>query len=152
MSTTRVNRHIDAPPSAVYRALLDPDAVQRWMVPDGMTSEVHEFDACDGGRFRISLTYEEPTDTGKTTEQTDSFHGRFVRLVSDAEVVQAVEFETDDSTLQGVMTVTYTLTPSGGGTDLVGLHEDVPPSVDPEQNEIGWTMSLGKLAAIAEAG
>jgi uncharacterized protein YndB with AHSA1/START domain len=135
----------------VYRALLDPDAVQQWMVPDGMTSEVHEFDASEGGRFRISLTYEEPTDAGKTTEQTDSFHGRFVRLVPDAEVAQVIEFETDDPTLQGEMTVTYTLTATeDGSTELTGLHEDVPPSVDPEQNELGWTMALGKLAALVE--
>ena len=151
MSTTRVTRRIDASPPAVYRALLDPDAVQQWMVPDGMTSEVHEFDASEGGRFRISLTYEEPTDTGKTTEQTDSFHGRFVRLVPDSEVVQVIEFETDDPTLQGEMTVTYTLVAAAdGSTELTGLHEDVPPSVDPEQNELGWTMSLGKLAALVE--
>jgi uncharacterized protein YndB with AHSA1/START domain len=151
VSTTRVTRRIDASPPAVYRALLDPDAIQQWMVPDGMTSEVHEFDATEGGRFRISLTYEEPTDTGKTDEQTDSFHGRFVRLVPDIEVVQVIEFETDDPTLQGEMTVTYTLVAAAdGSTELAGLHEDVPPSVDPEQNELGWTMSLGKLAALVE--
>ena len=152
MSTTRVSRRIDAPPSAVYRALLDAEAVQHWMVPDGMTSEVHEFDASEGGRFRISLTYEEHTDSGKTTEQTDSFHGKFVRLVPDAEVVQEIEFETDDPTSQGSMTVTYTLTPADGGTELTGLHEGVPPSVAPEDNELGWTMSLGKLAALVEPG
>lgn len=152
MSTTRVTRRIDAPPAAVYRALLDPDAVQRWMVPDGMTSEVHEFDVREGGRFRISLTYDERTDTGKTTEQTDSFHGRFVSLVPDTEVVQAIEFETDDPTLQGEMTVTYTLTPADGGTELTGLHEGVPPSVAPEDNELGWTMSLGKLATLVQSG
>ena len=150
MSTTRVTRRIDAPPSAVYRALLDPDAVQQWMVPDGMASEVHEFDANEGGRFRISLTYDEATETGKTTSQTDTFHGRFVRLVPDAEVVQAIEFETDDESLQGEMTVTYSLSPADGGTELVGLHEGVPPSVAPEDNELGWTMSLGKLAALVE--
>ena len=73
-----------------------PVLVQQWMVPDGMTSHVHSFDAREGGTFRISLTYDRPTSTGKTTAQTDTFHGRFVRLVPDTEVVQAVEFETDD--------------------------------------------------------
>ena len=41
--------------------------------------------------------------------QTDTFHGRFVRLVPDAEVVQEVEFETDDPAMQGAMTITYSL-------------------------------------------
>jgi uncharacterized protein YndB with AHSA1/START domain len=56
----------------VYRTLLDAEAVQDWMVPDGMTSHVHSFDAREGGTFRISLTYDLPTTAGKTSTQTDS--------------------------------------------------------------------------------
>jgi uncharacterized protein YndB with AHSA1/START domain len=150
MSTTRITRHIDAPPARVYRALLDPTSVQRWMVPDGMTSRIHSFDAREGGTFRISLTYDEPTSAGKTDPHTDSFHGRFVRLVPDTEVVQAVEFETDDPATQGEMTITYTLVDAAGGTDLVGVHENLPPGVSPADNELGWSMSIEKLAGIVE--
>ena len=96
------------------------------------------------------MTYEQPTSTGKTTAQTDTFHGRFVGLVPDTEVVQAVEFETDDPALQGEMTITYTLAELGGGTDLVGVHEDLPPGVPPADNELGWRISLAKLAALVE--
>jgi uncharacterized protein YndB with AHSA1/START domain len=150
MSTTRITRHIDAPPARLYRALLDPTSVQRWMVPDGMTSRIHSFDAREGGTFRISLTYDEPTSAGKTDPHTDSFHGRFVRLVPDTEVVQAVEFETDDPATQGEMTITYTLVDAAGGTDLVGVHENLPPGVSPADNELGWSMSIEKLAGIVE--
>jgi uncharacterized protein YndB with AHSA1/START domain len=150
MSTTRIERRIDAAPDRVYSALVDPAAVQRWMVPDGMSSEVHVFDAREGGAFRISLTYDEPTGTGKTTTQRDTFHGRFVRLVPGHEVVQAVEFESDDPSMQGEMTITYRLTDDGGGTHLVGLHEDLPSGVSPADNEDGWAMSVGKLAALVE--
>ena len=150
MTTTRVARHLRAPRSRVYQALLDPALVQQWMVPDGMTSHVHSFDAREGGTFRISLTYEQSTSTGKTTAQTDTFHGRFVRLVPDAEVVQAVDFETDDPALQGEMTITYALADAEGGTDLVGVHEGLPPGVPPADNELGWSISLGKLAALVE--
>jgi hypothetical protein len=59
----------------VYRALLDPEAVQRWMVPEGMTSHVHSFDTREGGAFRISLTYDTPTTAGKTSARTDTFNG-----------------------------------------------------------------------------
>lgn len=152
MSTTRVTRHIAAPRSVVYRALLDRDAVQQWMVPDGMTSLVHVFEPNEGGRFRISLTYDSPTAVGKTDVQTDTFHGRFARLVPDAEVVQVVEFESADPAMEGEMTITYTLAEAtDGGTDLVGLHEDLPPAVRPEDNELGWSMSIDKLARLAES-
>ena len=150
VSTTRVTRHIRAPRPAVYRALLEPDAVQQWMVPEGMTSSISSFDGREGGTIRISLTYDEPTTAGKTDPRTDVFSGRFVRLVQDTEVVQALEFETDDPALQGEMTITYTLADAGTGTDLVGIHENLPAGVPPDQNELGWNMSMDKLAKLVE--
>jgi uncharacterized protein YndB with AHSA1/START domain len=152
VSTTRVARHIRAPRARVYRALLDADAVQRWMVPDGMTSRIHSFAGSEGGTFRISLTYDAPTTAGKSEPQTDTFHGRFVRLVPDELVVQATAFETGDPALQGEMTITYSLTEADGATDLVGVHEHLPAGVDPADNELGWSMALGKLAALVEEG
>ncbi|HEV7687267.1 MAG TPA: SRPBCC family protein, partial [Acidimicrobiia bacterium] len=137
MSTTRLSRHIRAPRSLVYQALLDAEAVQQWMVPDTMTSQVHSFDAREGGTFRISLTYDLPTTAGKTSAQTDSFHGRFVTLRPDESVVQVVEFETDDPALQGEMTITYLLVDADGGTMLTGVHENLPPGVSPADNELG---------------
>jgi uncharacterized protein YndB with AHSA1/START domain len=73
MSTsTSISCHINAPHADVYRALLDAQVVATWMVPSDMTSHVHMFDAREGGRFRISLAYDGPTRTGKTTPHTDT--------------------------------------------------------------------------------
>jgi uncharacterized protein YndB with AHSA1/START domain len=152
VSSTRIRRRVNAPRAAVYRAFLDARAVATWMVPDGMTSHVHAFDAREGGAFRISLTYDEPTGTGKTTAHTDTYHGRFVKLVPDEQVVEVVEFETADPALQGEMTVTITLADADGGTDLVAVHDGLPPGLSPADNETGWRMSLAKLAALVEAG
>jgi uncharacterized protein YndB with AHSA1/START domain len=134
----------------VFHALIDPAAVQQWMVPDQMTSRIHSFDPRTGGTFRISLTYEIPTTGGKTNDQTDTFHGRFVEVVPDTKVVQSVEFESDDPSMAGEMTITYTLIDADGGTDLVGVHENLPPGVPPADNELGWRMSIDKLAALVE--
>jgi len=65
VSATRIRCRVKAPRAVVYQALLDADAVATWMVPTGMTSEVHAFDAREGGAFRISLTYDAQTTTGK---------------------------------------------------------------------------------------
>ena len=150
MGVTRLARIVRAPRSAVYGALVDADAVRQWMVPDGMTSEVHRFDAREGGEFRISLTYDAPTGAGKTSARTDTFHGRFLRLVPDTEVVQSVEFETDDPALQGEMRITWSLADDDEGTALTAIHEDLPPGLSPADNELGWTISLGKLARLVE--
>jgi uncharacterized protein YndB with AHSA1/START domain len=150
MTGTRSTRLVRAPRAAVYAALLDAGAVRRWMVPDSMTSHVHRFDASVGGTFRISLTYDRPTAAGKSQAHTDTFHGRFVTLVPDAEVVQTVEFETDDPAFQGEMTIRYLLTETDDGTLVTGLHEDLPPGLSPSDNALGWSMSMTKLAALVE--
>lgn len=150
-TSTRLTQHINAPRAKVYRALIDAQAVATWMVPSGMTSHVHEFESREGGAFRISLTYDTPTGAGKTTAHTDTYHGRFVTLVPDEQVVEVMEFETDDDTMRGEMIVTFTLADAGGGTDVLAVHDHVPPGVAPADNEMGWRMSLEKLARLVEA-
>src|SRR6266404_7003014 len=129
MSSTRINHRMNAPRASVYRALTDARAVATWMVPTGMTSHVHAFDAREGGSFRISLTYDAPTATGKTTAHTDTFHGRFVKLVTNEQVVEVIEFETTDPALRGEMTITYTLADAGRGTDVLAVHDRLPPGL-----------------------
>jgi uncharacterized protein YndB with AHSA1/START domain len=151
MSSTHINRHIKAPRASVYRALLDAEAVATRMVPTGMTSQVHVFDPREGGAFRISLTYDEPTETGKTTAHTDTYHGRFVRLMPNEQVFEVVAFETTDPAMQGEMTITFTLADADGGTELVAMHDQLPSGLSAADNETGWRMSLAKLAALVEA-
>jgi uncharacterized protein YndB with AHSA1/START domain len=153
VSSTRITYRVNAPRAIVYRALIDASAVAQWMVPTGMTSHVHAFDAREGGSFRISLTYDAPTGTGKTTAHTDTYHGRFLKLVPNEQVAEVVEFETTDPALQGEMTITFALADADrGGTDIVALHDGLPPGVPPADNESGWRSSLAKLAALVEAG
>src|SRR5215468_8365474 len=125
-NSTRLNLHVNGPRANVYRSLLDADAVATWMVPNGMTSHVHEFDAREGGSFRISLTYDTPTGAGKPTAQTDTYHGRCVKLVPNELVVQVKEFETADDSMRGEMTITFTLIEADGGTDVLAVHDNVP--------------------------
>lgn len=117
-----------------------------------MTAHVHSFDAREGGSFRVSLTYVDSSNPGKTTAHTDTYHGRFVRLVPDEQVVEFEEFETTDPNMKGEMTSTITLTDAvDGGTDLIAVHDGIPPGVALADNETGWRMALAKLAALAEA-
>lgn len=152
MSSTRIRRHVNADRARVYRALLDARAVAMWKVPTSMTSRVHEFDAREGGAFRISLTYDEPTGTGKTTARTDTYHGRFVKLVTNAQVVEVVEFETTDPALRGVMTITISLADAEGGTDVLAVHDGLPRGLSADDNEAGWREALAHLAALVEGG
>jgi uncharacterized protein YndB with AHSA1/START domain len=153
VSSTRISHRVNAPRAIVYRALLDARAVAKWKVPSGMTCHVHAFDAREGGSFRISLTYAAPTGTGKTTAHTDTYHGHFVKLVTNEQVIEVVEFETTDPALRGEMTIMISLADAdGGGTDVLGVHDGLPPGVPTADNEAGWTEAFAKLAALVEAG
>lgn len=148
----QVSRHVSAPRPAVYRALLDADAIAKWRVPAGMSSHVHEFDPREGGSFRISLTYDAPGSAGKTASHTDTYHGHFAKLVPDEQVVEVFEFVSADPGLQGRMTMTTTLTEADGGTDVLVRHDGIPDSVPAADNETGTRMALANLAALVEAG
>ncbi|WP_329341819.1 SRPBCC domain-containing protein [Streptomyces sp. NBC_00663] len=150
MYATRMSGQVKADRAAVYRMLVDADALAKWRVPDGMSCEVHTFEAREGGAFRISLTYDVATGTGKSGSHTDTYHGRFLRLVPDELVVEEFEFETGDPGLRGTMTMTTTLTEVDGGTEVVVLHEGIPDAVPADQNAEGTRMALANLARLVE--
>jgi uncharacterized protein YndB with AHSA1/START domain len=152
MSSTRITRRVNAPRASVYRALLDARAIATWRVPTGMTSHVHAFDAREGGSFRVSLTYDAKAGVGKTTAHTDTYHGRFVKLVTNEQVVEVVEFETTDPALRGEMTITTTLVDADEGTDVLVVYDGLPRGVPAADNETGTRIALAKLAALVEAG
>jgi uncharacterized protein YndB with AHSA1/START domain len=151
MTSTRVTQHVRAPRSAVYRALLDADAIATWRVPSGMSGHVHEFDAREGGAFRVSLTYAAPEHAGKSGAHTDTYHGVFGTLVPDERVVEVIEFESADPAFGGVMTMTTTLVDVDGGTEVVVVHEGLPAGVTAADNEAGTRMALENLARFVEA-
>jgi uncharacterized protein YndB with AHSA1/START domain len=152
MRETRLTRRLAAPRSTVYEALVDPQLVASWKVPAGMTAEVHVFEVREDGPIRVSLTYTDPSALGKTTARTDTYRGRFVEVRPYERLVEVDEFETDDPELQGEMRITIELSDSGGGTELAALHEGVPPGVRLEDNELGWTEALARLAELVERG
>ncbi|MFI8189427.1 SRPBCC domain-containing protein [Streptomyces sp. NPDC085946] len=152
MYTTQVSGHVNAPRSAVYQVLVSPEAISQWRVPPGMSSRVHEFDVREGGRFRISLTYDTPAGTGKSAARTDTYRGHFAKLVPDEQVVEVLEFETDDPALRGTMTMTTTLADAeDGGTRVTVVHEGVPDAVPAADNETGTRLALTNLAMYVEA-
>lgn len=152
MGTTRTDtasRVIAASPQAIYRAFVDPEALVAWLPPEGMTGRIHVFDPREGGMFRMTLTYVVPHDTtsGKTAEHEDTFESRFLELVPGERVVQLVRFDTDDPAFAGAMTMTWSLHPVAGGTEVAILCQDVPEAIRPEDHDAGMRSTLENLAA-----
>jgi len=135
--------------AAVYAALVDPDAVARWRVPDDMTARVLEWEARPGGRFRVSLTYA-ADQQGKTEGGTDTYGGHFAELVPDRRVVEVMAFESRDAALAGEMTMTTTLRDVPDGTEVELRHDGIPDAVPAQDNATGTRMALANLAAYVE--
>ena len=52
--------------------------------------------------------------------------------------------------MRGEMTITFALADADGGTDILAVHDRLPPGLSAADNETGWRMSLDKLAALVE--
>ena len=146
----RAVRDVAAAPDVVYAAFVDGEALGSWLPPTGMTAELSDVDAREGGGFTMTLTYDDGGSRGKTTADTDVTRVEITELEPERRIVWAVEFDTDDPEHAGRMTMTWTLTPRDAGTRVAIDATDVPPDIDPEDHQQGLDASLANLAAYVE--
>jgi uncharacterized protein YndB with AHSA1/START domain len=147
--TDSASRLIAAAPDAIYRALVDPEALMAWLPPAGMRGRALLFEPWQGGRYRIELRYESaaaPGGKGKSDARTDISAGRFLALEPGKRVVQAVRFESDDPAFAGEMIVTWSLEPAAGGTEIGVTAENVPAGISAKDHQSGLASSLRNLA------
>jgi uncharacterized protein YndB with AHSA1/START domain len=141
-------RWVDAAPDRVHAALVDPDALVEWLPPTGMHAEFERFDPRPGGSYRMVLTYDDAGDApGKSTEDTDIVEARFLEIVPGDRVVQAVDFVSEDPSMSGTMTMTWTVTARNGGTDVEFRADGVPDGISAADHAAGMSSSLENLAA-----
>ncbi|HET8729337.1 MAG TPA: SRPBCC family protein [Alphaproteobacteria bacterium] len=150
--TDRASRVIKASPGTIYRAFVEPESLVSWLPPKGMKGHLRAFDPREGGTYCMALTYDEPGGSapGKTSDETDVVMGRFLELVPDERVVQAIEFESDDPAFAGAMTMTWSLAAVPEGTEVTILCENVPEGIRPEDHDAGLRSTLENLAAFTE--
>jgi uncharacterized protein YndB with AHSA1/START domain len=139
--TVRLHRVLTAKPDKVYRAFVDPDAMARWLPPNGFTAKVHAMDARVGGRHRMSFT-------NFSTGHSHSFGGEYLELVPGERLRYTDTF--DDPNLPGTMQVTVTLKAVSVGTEIQIVQEGVPEVIPLEACYLGWQESLRNLARLVE--
>jgi uncharacterized protein YndB with AHSA1/START domain len=141
-NTVRLHRVLQATPERVYRAFLDPDAMAKWLPPNGFTGKVHHLDAKVGGTYQMSFT-------NFTTGKSHAFGGTYVELVPNERLRYTDRF--DDPNLPGEIQVTITLKPVFCGTELNITQEGIPAVIPAEACYLGWQESLVLLAKLIEA-
>jgi uncharacterized protein YndB with AHSA1/START domain len=140
-NTIRLHRVLRAPAERVYRAFLDPDAMAKWLPPNGFTGKVHRLEPKVGGEHRMSFS-------NFTSGKSHSFGGRYLELVPDERLRYTDRF--DDGNLPGEMQVTVSLKKVSCGTELHVVQEGVPDVIPAEACYLGWQESLAQLAKLVE--
>src|SRR5262245_28777108 len=141
-NTIRLHRVLRTGPDRVYRAFLDPEAMAKWLPPNGFTGKVHSLEARVGGGYKMSFT-------NFTTGQSHAFGGKYTELVPNERIRYTDRF--DDPNLPGEMQVTVTLKKVSVGTELNIVQEGVPAVIPAEACYLGWQESLILLAKLVEA-
>jgi uncharacterized protein YndB with AHSA1/START domain len=145
--TDTASRVIAAPHARVFTALVDQGALEAWLPPDGMTGRFERFDPRPGGSYRLVLTYADASrPRGKATAESDIVEVRYVEIVPDVRVVQAVDFVSDDPAFAGTMTITWEVAAVVGGTRVDITADNVPDGISAEDHAEGLASSLANLA------
>ena len=145
------SRVIAAPLAPVFAALVDREALMAWLPPAGMTARFERFDPRPGGSYRLTLTYADASGApGKAKPDADIVEARYVDIVADTRVVQAVDFVSDDPAFAGTMTMTWEVSAADGGTRVVITATDVPDGISAEDHATGLATSLANLAEYLE--
>src|SRR4029453_2872156 len=99
-NTVRFHRVLRAAAEKLYRAFIDPDAMAKWLPPNGFTGKVHQRQPGTGGTYKSSFT-------NFTSGKSHSFGGTYLELVPNQRLRWTDRF--DDPNMPGEMTVTVGL-------------------------------------------
>ena len=150
--TDRASRVIHAPAARVFEALLDQEALEAWLPPKGMSARFERFDPTLGGSYRLVLTHADPTNApGKSSDDSDVVEARYVEIVRNERVVQAVDFIAEDLDYAGTMTMTWALDAANDRTRVEITAEGVPDGISADDHAAGMTSSLDNLARYVES-
>ncbi len=141
-NTIKLHRVFKTAPEKVYQAFIDPEAMVKWLPPNGFTGKVDHVDARVGGTYKMSFT-----NFGKGLAH--SFGGEYLELVPGELIKHTDKF--DDPNMPGEMVVTITFKKVMVGTEINIVQEGVPAVIPPEACYLGWQESLNLLALLVEA-
>ncbi len=140
-NSLRLHRVLTCAPDKLYRAFIEPDALAKWLPPNGFVCTVHNHEAKVGGSYRMSFR-------NFTTGKSQFFGGVYHELVPGERLRYSDKFE--DPNMPGEMQVTVTLKKVFCGTELNIVQENLPDAIPVEACYLGWQESLCNLKHLVE--
>ncbi len=140
-NTVKLHRVVKAAPEKIFKAFITPDALAKWIPPNGFTCSVHHYDSKVGGTYKMSFT-------NFSTGNSHSFGGKILELVPNEYLSHTDEF--DNPSLPGTMITKVWLKKVSCGTELTIVQEGIPDMIPVELCYLGWQESVDSLIRLVE--
>ena len=140
-TTLRIERLVDAPADALFRAWTTREAMESWYRdrPDDVV-RVIDLDVRVGGRYRVEF--------GPAGRKPYVESGEYIEVVPPHRLVMTETLDAPDGTPWSGTTVTVAFEPRGDKTLLVLVHENFP-SVEQRDNAAGgWPGFLDRIEGL----
>lgn len=135
----QIRRKFNAPVSQIWRAFEDVTRLAAWFGPEGLTTQIEQFEFHDGGAYALTMVAEDG--------RRFPLKGRFVQIVPGERLVMTWLWLMPEAT--GIETlVTFDLSAEDDGTELTLTHEKFADADNAAGHGEGWESSLRRLSAI----
>jgi uncharacterized protein YndB with AHSA1/START domain len=144
-----IERTFNAPTHVVWQLWTDPAHFRQWFGPAGITIPVAELDVRVGGRRLVAMEMTTPDGTrrmwlgGEFREIVENERLVYTEFVADEQGNQQPDADVEHATTE----VRVELEAIGDRTKLRLTHVGIPSD---SPGASGWTMALGKLAALID--
>ena len=125
-----LSRVIDAPRDLVFSAWTDPDQIQKWFGPEGMTIETKEIDLHPGGVWRFDMVASDGT----------RYTNRMVFLRIEAPARIEVEHGSDQENDPGKFRMLVTFDEQSDGKTVLTLRQ-----MHPSKERREWAIGFGAV-------
>ena len=135
-----ITRTLNAKPEDVFKAWIDPKQVAEWYGPEGFTNEIHEFDAREGGAYRLTM---------KGSDGEHPLRGVFKTIQTPKKLVLTWQWEKEgEGSMGGESEITVEFKDVGGKTEMTMTHAKLANEKSKEMHNMGWSSSFNKLEKI----
>jgi len=135
-----VRRTIRARPEALFAAWTDPQQLQRWWGPAGVTCTAAEIDLRVGGSYRIANRMPDGS--------TLWIAGEFEVIEPPSRLIYTWHLEIPEAAIERV---SVTFIPRDSATEVIVTHERIANPAARTRHECGWIDCLAGLARFLEA-